>query len=427
MGIIIAIIIFSAIVLFHEFGHFLLAKKNGIVVTEFSLGMGPRILSTVKGETRYSWKLLPFGGSCAMLGEDGEDESEGTFNSKGVWARISVIAAGPIFNFILAFLVAIIVIGVVGYDKAEVIGLDEDSPAALAGLQEGDVITGFQGKNIDISRELTIITELDGLEPEETELTFERDGEEHTIDYMPNSEDRYMLGFGYSQGDSSVINSVSLGLPLDEAGVQAGDKVTAINGTAINSGDELAAYFEEHPMGEEIITFEYERNGKVKSVEVTPKMTTYTTLGFSYNSGRVKTSAIGTLKYSAIELKYWVKLVYKSLYMLVKGQFSVQDLSGPVGVVDVIDTTYNEARQDGVLMTWMNMLNLVILLSANLGVMNLLPLPALDGGRLVFLIIEAIRGKAVNREVEGMVHFAGLVLLMILMVVIMYNDIMRIF
>lgn len=102
--------------------------------------------------------------------------------------------------------------------------------------------------------------------------------------------------------------------------------------------------------------------------------------------------------------------------MLVKGQFSVQDLSGPVGVVDVIDTTYNEARQDGVLMTWMNMLNLVILLSANLGVMNLLPLPALDGGRLVFLIIEAIRGKAVNREVEGMVHFAGLVLLMILMV-----------
>lgn len=92
---------------------------------------------------------------------------------------------------------------------------------------------------------------------------------------------------------------------MDEAGVQAGDKVTAINGTAINSGDELAAYFEEHPMGEEIITFEYERNGKVKSVEVTPKMTTYTTLGFSYNSGRVKTSAIGTLKYSAIELKYW--------------------------------------------------------------------------------------------------------------------------
>lgn len=129
---------------FHEFGHFLLAKKNGIVV-KFSLGMGPRILSTVKGETRYSWKLLPFGGSCAMLGEDGEDESEGTFNSKGVWPNISVIAAGPIFNFILAFLVAIIVIGVVGYDKA-VIGLDEDSQAALLEPSEDDVITGFQEK-----------------------------------------------------------------------------------------------------------------------------------------------------------------------------------------------------------------------------------------------------------------------------------------
>ena len=106
MSIVIALLVFSVIILFHEFGHFLLAKLNKITVVEFSLGMGPRLLSFEAGGTRYSWKLLPFGGSCMMLGEDGEEEEEGSFGSKSVWARMSVIAAGPIFNFLLAFIMA---------------------------------------------------------------------------------------------------------------------------------------------------------------------------------------------------------------------------------------------------------------------------------------------------------------------------------
>ena len=117
MKILIAVIIFSAIILIHELGHFLLAKKNGIVVTEFSLGMGPRLISTEKGGTRYSIKLLPIGGSCAMLGEDtAEEELPGTFNAAPVWGRISVVAAGPVFNFILAFILSVIITGFVGYD-----------------------------------------------------------------------------------------------------------------------------------------------------------------------------------------------------------------------------------------------------------------------------------------------------------------------
>ena len=111
MKIVIALLVFSIIIIIHELGHFLLAKLNGITVVEFSLGMGPRIVSTVKGGTRYSWKLLPFGGSCMMLGEDENSKEEGSFGSKSVWARISVIAAGPIFNFILAFVLAVLVIG----------------------------------------------------------------------------------------------------------------------------------------------------------------------------------------------------------------------------------------------------------------------------------------------------------------------------
>ena len=129
MKILIAIIVFSVIILFHELGHFLLAKKNGIKVLEFSLGMGPRLLSTEKGETRYSLKLFPIGGSCMMAVEDDDDTSEGSFNNASVWARISVVAAGPIFNFLLAFLFAMIITSVMGYDPPEVLKVTEGSPA----------------------------------------------------------------------------------------------------------------------------------------------------------------------------------------------------------------------------------------------------------------------------------------------------------
>ena len=133
------------------------------------------------------------------------------------------------------------------------------------------------------------------------------------------------------------------------------------------------------------------------------------------------------MKYAALDVKYMVRTTILSLKELVTGHLGMKDLSGPVGVVDAIGTTYEESKSEGTLMLWMNMMNMAVLLSANLGVMNLLPLPALDGGRLVFLIVEAIRRKPVNREVEGMIHFAGLMMLMMLMVFIMYNDFMKIF
>ena len=136
MSIIIAILVFSVIVIFHELGHFLLAKRNGIAVTEFSLGMGPRLFSKVIGETRYSLKLFPIGGSCMMVGEDDDDDSQGSFNQASVWARISVVAAGPIFNFILAFIFAMIITSVIGYDPSTVLQVEEGSPAQKAGLQE---------------------------------------------------------------------------------------------------------------------------------------------------------------------------------------------------------------------------------------------------------------------------------------------------
>lgn len=427
MKIIIAILVFSVIVIFHELGHFLLAKKNGIAVTEFSLGMGPRLWSVQRGETRYSLKLFPIGGSCMMVGEDDDDASEGSFNKASVWARISVVAAGPVFNFILAFLFAMIITSVVGYDPAEILWVEENSPAAEAGLQEGDIITEFQGKHISIGRDYELYTTLHGVKDEDITLIYERDGEKHEISFEANSTEKYMLGYSYAPGDNgeAEIVSVSIDGAVMDAGVLAGDVIRGINGTQINTSDELQTYMEEHPLDGSQVTLDIERNGKVQTIAVTPQMTKQVDTGFLCNVYRVKTDFIGILKYSAVEVRYWISSTIESLVMLIKGQFTVQDLSGPVGIIDVIGDSYEEAKTEGTLMVVMQMLYWAILLSANLGVMNLLPIPALDGGRLVFLVIEAITRRRVNPNVEGMIHFAGFVLLMMLMVFVMFNDVMR--
>ena len=415
------------IIIFHELGHFVLAKRNGIAVTEFSLGMGPRLLSKVIGETRYSLKLFPIGGSCMMVGEDDDDDSQGSFNRASVWARISVVAAGPIFNFILAFIFAMIITSVIGYDPSTVLQVEEGSPAQKAGLQEGDVITEFQGRHISIGRDLELYMTLHGLQDENVTLTYERDGEEHEISYTADSQTSYLLGFYYNitEGEPEVTQ-VMLDGSMMEAGVQAGDIIREINGVKISTGQDIQDYIAANPLDGSEITLGIERNGDIRQISITPKMTKQVDSGFVYNLYREKTNFPGVIKYSAVEVRYWITSTIESLVMLVKGQFTVNDLSGPVGIINVIGDSYEEAKTEGTVMVWMQMLYWAILLSANLGVMNLLPIPALDGGRLVFLIIEAIRRKKINPNVEGMIHFAGFVLLMVLMVFVMFNDIRRI-
>ena len=150
-------------------------------------------------------------------------------------------------------------------------------------------------------------------------------------------------------------------------------------------------------------------------------------MGISVSGVRTKLDPVGVLKYSAYEVKYWIATTIDGLKLLVSGRLGLNDMSGPVGVVNMIGSTYEESKSDGGFYVWLNMLNISILLTANLGVMNLLPLPALDGGRLVFLFLEAIRRKRIDPEKEGMVHMIGLLALMLLMVVIMFNDVRKLF
>ena len=425
LNILVAIIIFSVIVVFHELGHFLLAKKNGIEVTEFSLGMGPRLLSTVKGNTRYSLKLFPIGGSCMMVGEAGEEDGPGSFGHASVWGRISVVAAGPIFNFILAFVFALVITSVMGYDPPKVLSVEENSPAEEAGLQVGDIITSFQGKPISIGRDISLYESLYGMQQDQIKMTVKRDGKKIDLNFKAASEKKYMLGFSYVPDGKPEITEVFVDGAMMKAGVLAGDVITAVDGTKVSTGEELQTYLGEHPLGENAVTITVSRDGKEKEFTVQPTVRTQVSTGFVYNLYREKTNFFGVLKYSAVEVRYWISSTIDSLGLLIKGTFRVNDLSGPVGIVDAIGSSVEEAKSEGTVVMWMQMFYWAILLSANLGVMNLLPLPALDGGRLVFLLIEAVTKKKVNPNIEGMIHFAGFVLLMALMVFVFMNDIKR--
>ena len=342
MSIIVALVIFGLLIFFHELGHFLLAKKGGIGVTSFSLGMGPAILKKKIGETEYCLRILPFGGSCAMIGEDTESDEENAFNKKGVWTRISVVAAGPVFNFILAFVGAIVMILCIGVDKPIITEMIDGYPAYEAGVRAGDEVISMNGRNIGVYRDVSMYIQLH--QGEEIELVYARDGERFETTIIPKmSEDGYYL-MGITGGAYTKCEN-----PLE------------------------------------------------------------------------------VIKYAGCEVGYWIHMVFDSLKMMVTGQVKREDVGGPVRIVGMMGDVYEESAAISGFAVFINMLNMVIFLSANLGVMNLLPIPALDGGRLLIMFIEVITRRRVPEKIEGYIHMAGFAVLMSLMVLILFNDISLMF
>ncbi len=343
MNILLAILVFSILVVSHELGHFLLAKKNGVGVPEFCIGFGPKLIHFEKGGTEYSIRLIPFGGACVMEGEEEDSEADNSFTEKSPWARLSILAAGPIFNFLVAYLLALIILGSIGIDRPYISDVSPGYPAEAAGLQSGDLITGMSGNRIEAYRDVDLfMMNYDGKKP--IDMTYERNGKEYKTSFSP----MYDI--------------------------------------------EKKSFY----MGTSIYTY---RRPIENVVEVV-------TLGFH-------------------EVGYWVKYTLASLRMLFQGEVSVTELSGPVGIVSVVSDVVEESKPDGGFYVFINLANICMLLSVNLGVMNLLPFPALDGGRIIFVLIELIFGKPVPRDKEGIVHMVGMVLLMLLMVFVFYNDIMR--
>lgn len=340
--IILSLLIICIIIIAHEFGHFIIARANGITVKEFFVGIGPNIFTKKVGDTVYSLKLIPFGGACVFMDEDDLDNpDECSYLKASVYSRIATVLGGPVFNFILAFVFSLFVIGSVGYSNTVIIDVTPDSPAVEAGLMAGDEILKVNGERVYFYGEVTFETMYNTGEP--ILLVVKRNGEKLDCVVKPKYNEEY---------------------------------------------------------------------GRMM-------------MGITFGEGVDKPTPLQTLKYSFLNVRYWIKITIKSIKMLFTGGVSVNDLSGPVGITQTVSEVYDSAAAYGLRVIILSLMDLAILISANLGVMNLLPFPALDGGKLIFLIIEAITRKPVDRKIEGAVNFVGMALLMLLMVFVLYNDITR--
>ncbi len=350
-SVILSFIVFTVLVLIHEYGHFIIARKNGILVEEFAIGMGPIILKKQKGDTLYTIRLLPLGGFCRMLGEDSADSDERSFNNKSTWARMAVVVMGPVMNFIFSF---IIVFALAASAKAMIFPIVSDyvegSNAQISGLEIGDKIIKIDGEGIGTYQELFLV--LDGTKGKKLDVIVERDGKKHNLSIQPvrSSDNRWLIGFK----------------PTIKTGLFA----------------PVADGFEKVELGE-------------------------------------------TLLDSVYTMRYYIKSVVIGFVRLFTFNISPEEIAGPIGIVQLMGETVNDGLQESVSSGIRSLMTIAALLSTNLGAINLFPIPAMDGGRLVFLAIETVRGKGIDGNKEGAIHFIGFVLLMVFMAIIASNDILR--
>lgn len=370
-----ALFIFGIIIMVHEWGHFLVAKWMKVRVNEFAIGMGPKLVSWGKGETRYSLRLFPIGGFCAMEGEDDgaptpaamggnadrdvadtengatvTESDSGSFAEKPVWRRILIVVAGATMNLILGFLVLFCTFafcqtkaanGKAYFNSTSIAELPEDSSAYETGLRVGDTVLRVNGKRIATDMDLSML--------------------------MQSDEDGVLSMVVRRDGEKVTLPAVKFRLATDE-----------------ESGTRYLIY-----------------DFKVQAIE----RNAWTTL-----------KQAGKMEYSM------AVMVWRSLGDLLSGRYGLNDLSGPVGTVDYIGDAVSQAvTLDGL----RTLLTLIALITINVGVFNLLPLPALDGGRLLFLIIEGVTRKKIPAKYEGIVHFIGLLLLFALMIVVTFSDIRK--
>ena len=378
---IVSVVMFLVMISLHEFGHFIVAKALKFRVDEFSVGMGPLILKKQKGETQYSLRALPLGGYCKFDEDNPEDDDPRAFVNQKAWKRLIVLLAGGVFNIILGFVLFIVVVFAISPVRTNVVeSVVPNSYIEQSGMQAGDTIVAINGKGVSFYNDISLYTQ-NFTKDENAQLTVKRNGETIDFNFKPTEQ---IIETTYTENGADIK--------------------TTVNGAVEETRH--ADYSDSFVKDDSII-------GKTETV-------TRYIIGFTPAQKNINIFNVWGEAWN--ETKFVVKLIYQSLWQIITGKIGIREMSGPVGIVNEVNTAVNSGS-----MSWLYVINLVALLTINLGVFNLLPIPALDGGRILFVLWEMITGKRIPPDKEGIVHAIGMALLLLLVLVISFSDIMKLF
>jgi regulator of sigma E protease len=427
--------VLGVLVFIHELGHFLLCRWNGVRVITFSLGFGPKLLKVQRGDTEYCISAIPLGGYVKMAGENPDDPHTGAddeFMAKSKWQRFQILIAGPVMNLLLAVVVLAFVLlqgaDVLAFlDRPAVVGaVQPGSPAEKAGIQPGDTITKFGTADVRTWEHLDMAV---ASRPErDVEVTVLRNGSEQRFNIRPDlTELKTRNGARFEVGAIGVLPDVYPTVagfvkdkPAEKSGLKPGDQILSINGERMVFGSQIAEAISKQP-ADKPIEFRIRRDGVEQTIPIVPYREGDRSLVGLYPSDATvsyKPSFVEAIGMSVKRNVEMAGLILNTLKDLVTGEASPKQLMGPVGIAQLS----GESAQAG----WIALLSLMASISLNLGLLNLMPIPVLDGGHIFIMAIETISRRDFSLQVKEKMLFVGFVLLMTLMVTVIYNDLTRI-
>ena len=423
------IFVLGVLIFVHELGHFIMARRIGVRVLTFSLGFGPKILTMRRGDTEYCISAIPLGGYVKMAGENPEDSRTGAddeFLSKSKWQRFQVLVMGPIMNLVLALVVMALVLyqgaPVPAFDAEPVVigAFDEPSPAKNAGLQRGDHILAIDGKSIANWKEFSMVIAPKANRP--VTLTVKRGAEAFDKQLTPDAQSKYEIGdLGIMPDVHPEARYVNPGEPAHTAGLKAGDVVLAIDGEPVGTRDELIQIISGHP--DKPLAFDIRRkDGSTAQLTMTPHLVgDYARVGaefYAYEVTEANPTLIDAFKLSAKQNWEWTTLIMTTLKGLFTRETPMKQLMGPIGIAEMSGTAAERS--------WLDLFTLMAMISLNLGLLNLMPIPVLDGGHILILALEGVSRRDFSMKVKEKMLMVGFVVLLTLMVTVIYNDLTRV-
>lgn len=421
------VFVLGVLIFVHELGHFLVARWLGVRVITFCIGMGPKLLKWRRGETEYAIAVLPIGGYCKMAGENPDDPQTGApdeFLSRGKWDRLRILLAGPVMNILLAIVLTTIVVAqgaqvpIFESDPVDVAVVTKGSPAERGGIRTGDRIVKVGSQKTPTWERFYLV--IGGRAERDVPITLLREGRELVVSVKPEAQTKMRIGdIGVLPDVHPGIRSVEANGPADKAGIKVSDVVLALNGEPIIFSGQLSAEIRKHP--DEPITIALERGGARIDVSVTPRRQGQIGLigiGIQDPFRTIKPGPLGSVRLSLERNVQYSGLIFQTIGGLLTRETSPNQLMGPVAIAQM-SGDYASAG-------WIALFTFMAMLSLNLGLLNLLPIPVLDGGHIFIMAVEGVFRRELSMKVKERLMLAGFLVLMLLMVMVVYNDLARI-